>query len=254
MILLPADSVKEKQTKIISNSWLDASNTGTRRTLKTWFHTVWASLGSPKQLIHATDPNAPILSTIFFFIFSVLMYALPTLLLIALITVVAVVLSGGRAAVGFLLSFGFSSVFIVLFLVPVALCPIWAIMTHLILKLISKHEFPFGRTVQVFCFASAPLLFLTIPLVNYFFYPVALIWWAVTIAFMLCVAQKISGIKSVIATFTPVVLAISLLFILFLGLQIFNMVTFSKMMTTRQTTSSQVITPTQTPTPISLED
>ncbi|WP_432798147.1 YIP1 family protein [Poriferisphaera sp. WC338] len=200
MVLLPTEGVSEETTKVSRNPWVD--ETEKRGLIGKWRSTAWRSLFSPAPLINATPSTASTTAALGYLLATISVTLLPIVLIIIVITAIVGISSGsGSATLG--AASGFSIFVGVTVLVLFGISIIWAISTHLILKVSSKPVYTFSRTFQTFAYAATPILFLAIPCLNLLLYPVALIWWCVTAAVMLGPAQKVSGTRATLAVLIP---------------------------------------------------
>lgn len=202
MVLLPTEGVREEQTKVEMNPWLERDKRGF---LRAWLSTTLRALGTPNRLMEATPDNAPTMPAAWYALITNGVYVCTGLLLpIGLLMLFAVVGAGGGGAgvgmIGGLTAFYLGSVAAVLIGAF-----IWAAATHLILVLTGPVAAGLGRTTQCLLYSSAAMLILAVPCLGFYFSFISGIWWAVAATIMVLAAQRVETWRAIVAVIVPVV-------------------------------------------------
>ncbi len=207
MVLLPTQGVREEQTKVEMNPWLERDRRGFFRA---WLSTTLKALGTPNRLMEATPDGASTLQAAWYAAVCNGVYAFTGVLLPfgAIILFAAFGAGGGGGAfgpLGGLAGFYLGSVLAVL-----VGAFIWAAAAHLILVLTGPVAAGIGRTTQCMLYSSAAMLILAIPCLGAYFSFISGIWWAVAATIMVLAAQRVQVWRAVVAVLAPLVVVVGI--------------------------------------------
>lgn len=226
MVLLPTEGVREEQTKVDVNPWLDRKQKGF---MAGWFATVIQSMGTPGRLIRATPEHSSVPQAIWFAVLTNSLYLLGGMsLLIVLFLVIGIVTSttggagiGGGGITGVMgpiaVFAGWAMGMVVALMIGAF---IWGGIAHGLLRLTGPTAAGIGRTMQCMLYSSGTNIANAIPCLGFYLGWISSIWWAVSATLMLKDGQKVSGGRAALAAILPIGLGL----VLAVGLFIFAIV------------------------------
>ncbi|VAX42108.1 hypothetical protein MNBD_PLANCTO03-101, partial [hydrothermal vent metagenome] len=197
MVLLPTEGVSERQTHADINPWLDTS----RRFSSRWFGTLYRGACTPSWLLRSTPVESGPAKAWGFAVLSFVLVGLVMLSPIFLFLLVTTLTGNGGVGGGGMTGF-FSSFLmfgLVTALVSVVGLGLWVLTTHALLKLSGPTEGGLGRTAQAICYTCAPQMCVFVPCFGVYLGWIGTIWWVVVAGIALAAAQKVSGLRAVIA-------------------------------------------------------
>ena len=199
MSVQPAGGIDENRTARARNPWLDRRRIGW---FKAWFSTIGQGLIRPDRLIRATPPNEGTLEAAAYYVVTTCVYYLIALVpFFAMMIAMQRMISGaGGGPSSFILS-GMGMVMFMPLLVMLLFVPLWALVTHGILRLTGTTEHGLGRTWQAVCYGSGGNCFMAVPCLGMHLAWIGWIWWAVTSAVMLVKGQAVTGLRAAVAVF-----------------------------------------------------
>ncbi len=226
MVLLPAEGLQERQTQAACNPWLERR---VRGRFKGWWGTIGQSLIAPDRLARGT-PEASSLGQAWWFtiVTLALTFAVSLIPLLCMFSVLPMMLarsmppggSAGMPAAGALAAMmaGFAVVGIVAgFVFTLVFAWLWALITHLMLRMGGSGHGPLRRTIQSIFYSSGTIVVSAIPCVG----NVAMLWWVVSAILMVRESHRVSGIRATVAVLTApvcmVVLVVGLYAVLLAG-------------------------------------
>lgn len=203
MILLPTEGVREEQTNVEVNPWLQRREQGL---VRCWMSTALKALGTPNRLIEATPEGASTLSATLFALLTNGLYVCTGLILpIAVFMLIAVFGARGGAA-GALGPIGSLGIMYLACVAAVMLGAfLWAAVAHGILLTTGPVTSGIGRTAQCMLYSSAAMVILAIPCIGFYFGFIGVIWWGVSATLMLKVGQRVETWRAVVAVVAPLV-------------------------------------------------
>ncbi len=213
MILLPTEGVREEQTQVEMNPWLERRERGVIRGL---FNTVIQSMGTPGRLIRATPENSSLLQATWFATLINVLYLLGGIsLLLVLFLVIGVVsaTTGGAGPGGGGISgvmgpvavfVGYAIGMVVAMIVGAF---IWGAMAHGLLLLTGPTSAGIGRTMQCMLYSSGTNIANAVPCLGFYIGWMSTIWWTVSATLMLKDGQKVSGGRAALATILPIAIS-----------------------------------------------
>ena len=201
MVLSPAEGIADHQTEVGSNPWLERDRTGR---FKGWCATIGQSLVSPNRLAQGTAENSSVWEAWWFAIvtsavtFAVslvpaMCFALAMPLFMPQGVGPAVAPPAGlfAAIMAGAVTFGL----VIGFVVALVFAGLWALVTHLLLRMSGSGHGPLRVTVQSILYSSGTIVVSIIPCVG----NVAMFWWIVSAVLMVKESHGVSGVR---ATFT----------------------------------------------------
>ncbi|MBX3402565.1 MAG: YIP1 family protein [Phycisphaeraceae bacterium] len=204
MVLLPTEGVREEQTKVEMNPWLERDKRGFFRA---WLSTTLKSLGTPNRLMEATPDSASTLQSAWFALITNGVYVCTGLLLPFAALMVFILFGAGGGGFG-----GMAGGLTVFYLGIVAAVLIgafiWAAAAHLVLVLTGPVAAGIGRTTQCMLYSSAAMVVIAVPCLGFYFSFISGIWWAVAATMMVLAAQRVETWRAIVAVLAPLVLLV----------------------------------------------
>lgn len=204
MVLLPTEGVREEQTKVEMNPWLERDKRGFFRA---WLSTTLKALGTPNRLMEATPDNASTLQSAWFALITNGVYICTGLLLPFAALMLFIMFGPGGGGFG-----GMAGGLTVSYLCIVAAVLIgafiWAAATHLVLVLTGPVAAGLGRTTQCMLYSSAAMVVLAIPCLGFYFSFISGIWWAVAATMMVLAAQRVETWRAIVAVLAPLIVIV----------------------------------------------
>ena len=196
MVLFPTHTVREEQTEVDRNPWLIRKKRGA---IKAWFATVGRGLVAPRRLMRATPEWSSAASALWFAILTSVLFCLAGTGQVAIFPIVIdVILGGGRGGLG-----GAATVLAILGLGPmlvlVVLVLLWGLTAHALLRLTGRTAGGIGRTYHAVCYSAGANAPTAVPCLGIYVCWIGGIWWAISMALMLTVAQRVSGRRAALA-------------------------------------------------------
>lgn len=226
MVLLPTEGVREDQTKVEVNPWLERRRKGI---VKGWFSTVIQSMGTPSRLIRATPEQSSLMQAVWYAAVTNGLFLLGGLsVLLVLMAVVGIIGSfaggGGMGGGGVTAVMAPIAVFIgwAIGMVIAMICGafVWGAIAHGLLRLTGPTSAGIGRTMQCVLYSSGTNVANAVPCLGFYIGWISSIWWTISATLMIKEAQRVSGGRAALATILPVVLGL----ILIVGLFVFAVV------------------------------
>ena len=218
MVLAPAEGVADEQTKAASNPWLERNRTGG---FKGWWATIVQSLVSPNRLAHGT-PETSSLGQAWWFTIVTCAVTFGISLIPAMCIGLAFGLlmprgqAGGPSAPLFAgmmaLSMTFGIVFMFVFVLVFA--GLWALLTHLLLRMSGSGHGPLRVTMQSILYSSGTMTVSAVPCVG----KAAMVWWIVSAVLMVKESHGITGVRATFTVLAGPVVAMVLLIALYMGM------------------------------------
>jgi len=214
MVLLPTAGVREEQTKVEMNPWLERREKGI---VRGWFGTVIQSMGTPSRLARSTPERSSLLQATWFAALTTGFYLLLGLsafvlmfLLIAVITAVTGGGSGGAGGVSTTLvpMFGFLALGLGVMIAILVGAFVWGAMAHGLLRLTGPVSAGIGRTMQCILYSSGTNVLHAVPCVGIYLGWLGTIWWAISATLMLKDGQKVSAGRAALAGILPPILTL----------------------------------------------
>jgi len=213
MILLPTEGVRDEQTKVEMNPWLERRERGIIRGL---FNTVIQSMGTPGRLIRATPENSSLLQATWYATLINALYLLGGIsLLLVLFLVIGIVSAttggagpgGGGIGGAMAPATVFVGYAIGMVVAMVVGAFIWGVMAHGLLLLTGPTAAGLGRTMQCMLYSSGTNIANAVPCLGFYIGWMSTIWWTVSATLMLKDGQKVSGGRAALATILPIVVS-----------------------------------------------
>lgn len=206
MVLRPTEGLEEEQTKVGKAPWLERRERGF---LKAWLATIGMALVAPASFIRVV-PIGSSVGPAWAFAASIALvtYAVWVIPLGLLGLVMAGVIGGGGtvytigagcALLGYALLMGVAAL---------VFLAVWGLTAHGLVRLSGSCAGTLGRTYQALCYSSGANVISAIPCLGIYF---GWIWWLISAALMLKEAQKVSGMRAVLAAVTFPVLSLAAL-------------------------------------------
>lgn len=239
MVLLPTQGVREEQTQVESNPWLER---GKRHGFwKGFWGTVGKSLVGPGRLMEMTPVESSVGSAVWFSVVTALFVSLFTvipMLVLMLVITFSIGAGGGGGVRGpgmglavILPALFMGGMILVGWVIMPALC---ALSAHLILKLTGGCEFGMRRSLQAMYYSTGANILSGVPCVGGYF---GWIWWLVSWCIALKSAQRVSAVRATIA-------ALSLPGIVFVGaFSLFGLVYYNAVTSLNAARTSTTWTP-----------
>ncbi len=219
MVLAPAEGVADHQTRVGSNPWLERDRTGR---FKSWCATIGQSLVSPNRLAQGT-PESSSLGQAWWFVIVTCVVTFGLSLIPAMCFGLGLPLlmpQGGAAgapsarilaammagAVTFGIVFGF--------ILTLVFAWLWALVTHLLLRMSGSGHGPLRVTMQSILYSSGTMTVSAIPCVS----NAAMVWWIVSAVLMVKESHDITGIRATFTVLAGPVVAMALLIALYMGM------------------------------------
>jgi len=224
MVLLPTAGVREEQTKVEMNPWLERREKGI---VRGWFGTVIQSMGTPSRLARSTPERSSLLEATWFATVTNTVYLLfgfgAYAVLFLVIGIIALSTGGGGggfgSAVAPLLAFLGTAVAAVVAIILSAF--VWGAMAHGLLRLTGPVSAGIGRTMQCMLYSSGTNIFNAIPCLGIYIGWLGSIWWAVSATLMLKDGQKVSAGRAALASLLPLglglIITVAGIILLFVG-------------------------------------
>ena len=214
MVLSPAEGVADHQTRVGSNPWLERDRRGR---FKAWWATIGQAMVSPNRLARGTPVASSLVQAWWFTIVtSAVMVGLsmvPTMCIALGLPLLVPQGQAGAPSLGLFAAmmaagafFGVVSGFIFL----TVSAGMWALLTHLLLRMSGSGHGPLRVTMQSILYSSGPIVLTAIPCVG----NVALVWWIVSAVLMVKESHGIGGARATFAVLAGPVIAL-VLFIAF---------------------------------------
>lgn len=214
MVLLPTEGVREEQTKVEMNPWLERREKGR---IRAWFATVIQSMGTPGRLIRATPEQSSLLQATWYATVTNALYLLGGMSLIIVLFLVIGIISaftgtggpGGGGIAGVMapvaVFIGWAVGAVVAMIVGAF---IWGAIAHGLLLLTGPTSAGIGRTMQCILYSSGTNIANAVPCLGFYIGWISAIWWAVSATLMLKEGQKVSGGRATLAAVVPIVLSL----------------------------------------------
>ena len=214
MVLRPAEGLQELQTQPGSNPWLERHRRGR---IKGWWGTIGQALIAPDRLARGT-PEASSLGQAWWFatVTLVLTFAVGVIPVMCLALVFPMMmvrsaqsggLSGAPSLGMFAAMMAGGAVFglVVGFVFTLLFTWMWALVTHLLLRISGSGHGPLRRTVHSIFYSSGTIVVSVVPCVG----NLAMLWWIVSAILMVRRSHRVSGIRATFAVLTaPVCLTV----------------------------------------------
>lgn len=207
MVLLPAQGVSEQQTRMSSNPWLDRLNPERRIGLvSAWWKTLGYSLGRPSELMRATPDEAPVSQALLFFVMTSLIFWISgagTMLAFFVFSFAFSMRSPGSGSVMLGPAWGMVFMFGGLLVAVLVGTPVWAGITHLLLRLGGKTPGGYGRTLSCLCYSVGGNILTAVPCLGCSIGLFSIVWWTVSATLMVREGKRVGGGRASFATITP---------------------------------------------------
>ncbi|MEE8130066.1 MAG: Yip1 family protein, partial [Vicinamibacterales bacterium] len=218
MVLSPAEGVADHQTKVGSNPWLERSRTGR---FKGWWATIVQAMMSPHRLAQGTPETSSLGQAWWFAIVTsavtIVISMVPAMCLGLALPLfmpqgqagappAALLAAAMAAGVTFGVVFGF------VFLLVLAW--MWALVTHLLLRISGSGHGPLRVTLQSILYSSGTIVLSAVPCVG----NVAMVWWIVSAVLMVKESHDITGIRATFTVLAGPVVAMVLFIALYMGM------------------------------------
>lgn len=202
MVLLPAEGLADADTEPGVMPWLERRHRGV---IKGFFGTVGLAMVLPARLMRGVPKNASVGEAL---AFGMATAALGFLGGIALPTVAYWAWSyfvwgwGPDAWDVLVLAWWL----LISFFIVVGMIPVWALATHLVLRLTGGSRFSVDRTMQALGYSAGATVLCAIPFVGA---PLGWLWWSISAVLMVSSGQKVHAGRVVLAVYSmPVALAL----------------------------------------------
>lgn len=204
MVLMPASNVSEQQTEGMSVPWVDRR---TRSWVGAFFATFGLGVGNPVGLIEHVPETSTLGRAFTYGALQLMLHFVLGLGWVALFPFAIAMMFGvgGGGPSGYLALAG--SFLAALAVPPVALM-VWIAAAHGVLRLTGPTAAGMTRTGHAVCYSAGNNFLSGIPCVGFYLSPFAYLWWAISGAFMLRRAQKVSGWRAGLAMSVPGVVVV----------------------------------------------
>lgn len=197
MIVRPAQDVDERDTMLEYVPWEERSRYGA---FKGFWKTVWMGMIMPHRLMHALPLSSGSSNAWgFLLVVNVLVFVGIVVPYVLLFSVMGIIMAGAGAGMPRALGPCFGSLavaalaYIIACVIGVA---IWGLVAHGILRVTGSTSGTIGRTFQAIGYGSAGNLASIVPCIGTYF---GWIWWVVSATIALCVGQKVSVWRGILA-------------------------------------------------------
>ncbi|MBP7936512.1 MAG: hypothetical protein KA354_17875 [Phycisphaerae bacterium] len=198
MILSPAPGTSETQTEVFRLPWLDRKERGW---LRAWLATARSAMLSPAQMMKGVPVESSGWEAFGFAFLNTLPPMIIAVLPIAAVMLV-MTLATPRSAVPIFVPVIVAVEFAVIGVVCLVATAVWAVTTHLLLRLTGQTAGPLLRTQQAIYYSSGANLISAIPCLGYY---VGWIWWIVSAILAVKEGQRVHGGRAVFAVLGPLV-------------------------------------------------
>jgi hypothetical protein len=210
MVLSPAEGVTDHETRVGSNPWLERGRIGG---FKGWWGTIGQSMVSPNRLAQGTPDTSSLGQAWWFMILTC-----AVTIVISMVPAMCIGLGlplflpqgqTGAPSIGILaamLAAGVSFGVVAGFVVMLVYAGMWALVTHLLLRVSGSGHGPLRVTVQSILYSSGTIVLSAIPCVG----NVAIVWWIVSAVLMVKESHGISGVRATFAVLAGPVIATAL--------------------------------------------
>ncbi len=195
MVLLPAEGVQEEQTWARQMPWLERKERGA---VRAWLATIGMAMIRPARVISLTPVQSSATAALWFAWVSQFVFCLSLLIVAPVFLVVMLFTNSGggwlapaSAGIGVL----FVSIVVSCFVGVI----VWALVTHLVLRVTGGAQAGFGRTLQAMCYSSGANVFLAVPCFGLHLSTIGFIWWSVSAILMIRTGQGVSGLRATLA-------------------------------------------------------
>jgi len=206
-VVLPTENVREEQTQVDQNPWLDRQKRGRMRG---WFATIGQGMVLPHRIIEATPPNSSAGQALWFAAVTWFVYLLIGMLPLALyflaMTAVAAMAGGLLPMIAKVVwPVGIVLVFLLLMF-------LWIGVTHVLLRVTGPLSTDVNRTIHAICYSSGTNVFSAVPCLSVYVAWIGWIWWSVCATIMIQRGHRVSGRRAAFATLTlPGILLLALM-------------------------------------------
>ncbi|HOW71213.1 MAG TPA: hypothetical protein PKY77_11480 [Phycisphaerae bacterium] len=204
MILSPAPGTSETQTEVFRLPWLDRKERGW---LRAWLATARSAMLSPAQMMKGVPVESSGWEAFGFAFLNTLPPMIMAVLPIAAVMLV-MTLATPQSAIPIFVPVAVAVEFAVIGVVCLVGTVVWAVATHLLLRLTGQTAGPLLRTQQAIYYSSGANLISAIPCLGYY---VGWIWWIVSAILAVKEGQRVHGGRAVFTVLGPLV-ACALLF------------------------------------------
>lgn len=191
MVLLPTAGVAEEQTKVDVVPWLDRASVGF---FKGWLGTLGLAMVGPRRLARAVPTESRLASAFWFAMLTACVYlTVGGAILVPLFLGASMVRRAGDA-------------FVILLCVPIAITAVialWALAAHFILRLACTTGHGLSRTFTCVCYSTGACVIVAVPCIGVQFLPIAWVWMAISLGFMLSATHGVSKLRAMLAAILP---------------------------------------------------
>jgi len=210
MVLAPAEGVADHQTRV-TNPWLERDRTGR---FKGWWATIGQSLVSPDRLAQGT-PETSSLGQAWWFTIVTCAVTFGVSLIPAMCVGLSlpVFMPQGQAAgpsaafLAGMMAFGVTFGIVFGFVFTLVFAGLWALVTHLLLRMSGSGHGPLRVTMQSILYSSGTMTVSVIPCVG----NAAMVWWIVSAVLMVKESHGIGGVRATFAVLAGPVIVFALL-------------------------------------------
>lgn len=221
-VVLPREGIDERQTQVRRLPWTDM----TKGFLSRFFGMVGWGMGRPGEIGRGLPASMTVSSALGF---SLLVNIIGTVLGIGtvfLLIMLPLLFSGpgggGAAGMSMFMLLAWFGVSILGWLIGVLL---WALLTHWFIGGVRREGVTIGRTIQVLCLTSGPMIITAVPCLGMYGLQYAGgIWWIICAAIALRALHGCSGVRATFATLIPPMIPIlaAIGFVVFVFYTTFN--------------------------------
>jgi len=200
MVLLPAEGVKEHQTRVELAPWLERKREGR---IRSWFKTVWMSLFMPHRLIRGVPVDGGAGQAWWFAAVTASVYSvvsvLPFLLIIGIYTIGTPRTNNPTDILS--LAIGMLTFFFSVMIGLLLLAGLWGLVAHGVLLVTGGAPRTLGRTYHAVCYSLGASALVMVPCFGLYFFAFApMLWWMVSVIVMLAVGhEKLHTGRSILA-------------------------------------------------------
>lgn len=207
MVLRPAVGVQESQTQAEQMPWLERRKIGS---VRAWFAMIGMAMTSPYRLMRVTPVDSSAGTAWWYAVLSSAIFLMLSILPIGCAMVLPFMMSGGSGARGYFTAGpALGGIVLVATLAAAGILPLWAAITHGLLRLTGPTQAGFGRTLHGICYSTGANALMAVPCLGVYLFWIFWIWWVVSATLMVKEAQNVHGGRATIAVVTFPILLIA---------------------------------------------
>lgn len=209
MVLLPREGVHERQTQVYHLPWSDKE----RGFFSRFFGMIGWGMGRPGDIGRALPQTMTTTSALgYSMLINIVGKALGIGSIVVLFTIMMMAGSQGGAAplMGGVFLFSMLAVFGIAVLGWLVGVLLWGVLTHWFIGGVRREHVTVGRTIQVICLTSGPMILTAVPCLGYYGLQYAgLVWWMIAASIALRPLHGCSGARAAVATIAPPLIALA---------------------------------------------